>query len=86
MENAVFCDIKTHFVTHGKHLSLLQSQAGQCYVRFEVFKVTMKTAVFWDVTPFGSCRNRRFGGSYRLPERPAMKSVTVYSLCVISNR
>jgi hypothetical protein len=22
--------------------------------------VSMKNAVFWDVTPFGSCRNRRF--------------------------
>jgi hypothetical protein len=23
--------------------------------------VTMKTGVFWDVTPCGSCKNRRFG-------------------------
>jgi hypothetical protein len=22
--------------------------------------------VFWDVTPCGSCKNRRFGGTYRL--------------------
>jgi hypothetical protein len=28
--------------------------------------VTMKNAVFWDVTPCGSCKNRRFGGTYRL--------------------
>jgi hypothetical protein len=34
------------------------------YVRFEVFKaVTMKNGVFWDVTPYGSCKNRRFGGT-----------------------
>jgi hypothetical protein len=26
----------------------------------------MKNGVFWDVTPCGSCRNRRFGGTYRL--------------------
>jgi membrane carboxypeptidase/penicillin-binding protein len=33
-------------------------------VRFEVFTaVTMKNAVFWDVTPCGSCENRRFGGT-----------------------
>jgi hypothetical protein len=33
------------------------------YVRFEVFTaVNMKNGVFWDVTPHGSCRNRRFGG------------------------
>jgi hypothetical protein len=31
-------------------------------VRFEVFTAeTMKNGVFWDVTPCGSCKNRRFG-------------------------
>jgi hypothetical protein len=30
-------------------------------VRFEVFTVvTMKNAIFWDVTPCGSCKNRCF--------------------------
>jgi hypothetical protein len=29
-------------------------------------EVTMKNAVFWDVMPRGSCKNRRFGGAYRL--------------------
>jgi hypothetical protein len=33
-------------------------------VRLEVFPaVTMKNGVFWDVTPCGSCKNRRFGGT-----------------------
>jgi hypothetical protein len=33
-------------------------------VRFEVFTaVTMKNGVFWDVTPCGSCKNRRFEGT-----------------------
>jgi hypothetical protein len=33
-------------------------------VRFEVFTaVTMKKGVFCDVTPRGSCKNRRFGGT-----------------------
>jgi hypothetical protein len=33
-------------------------------VTFEVFTaVTMKNCVFWDVTPCGSCKNRRFGGT-----------------------
>jgi hypothetical protein len=27
---------------------------------------SMKNAVFWDVTPYGSCKKRRFGGMYRL--------------------
>jgi hypothetical protein len=26
----------------------------------------MKNAVFWAVTPRGSCKNRHFGGAYRL--------------------
>jgi hypothetical protein len=33
-------------------------------VRYEVFTaVTMKNGVFWDVTPCGSCKNRRFRGT-----------------------
>jgi hypothetical protein len=28
--------------------------------------VTMKNPVFWDVKPRDSCKNRRFGGTYRL--------------------
>jgi hypothetical protein len=36
-------------------------------VRLEVFtEVTMKNGIFRDVTPCGSCKNRRFGGTYRL--------------------
>jgi hypothetical protein len=30
------------------------------YVRFEVFTAV---TIFWDVTPCGSCKNRRFGGT-----------------------
>jgi hypothetical protein len=26
----------------------------------------LKNGVFWDVTPCSSCKNRRFGGTYRL--------------------
>jgi hypothetical protein len=37
---------------------------GKRILRFEVFrKVTVKNDVFWDVTPFGSSKNRRFGGT-----------------------
>jgi hypothetical protein len=33
-------------------------------LRFEVLMaVIMKNGVFWDVTPCGSCKNRRFGGT-----------------------
>jgi hypothetical protein len=34
------------------------------YVKLEVFTaVTMKNGVFWDVTPCGSCKKQRFGGT-----------------------
>jgi hypothetical protein len=33
-------------------------------VGFEVFTaLTMENGVFWDVTPCGYCKNRRFGGT-----------------------
>jgi hypothetical protein len=33
-------------------------------LRFEVFTaMNMKNCVFWDVTPCGSCKNRRLGGT-----------------------
>jgi hypothetical protein len=36
-------------------------------VVFGVFTVvTVKNAVFWDVTPCGSCKNGRFGRMYHL--------------------
>jgi hypothetical protein len=39
-------------------------------LRSEVFTVlTMMNAVFWDVTPYGPCKNRRFGGIYRLHQQ-----------------
>jgi hypothetical protein len=65
MKNIVFWDIKTQFVNHRRHItSPLQGPTGEWYVRFEVFTaLTKKNAVFWDVTPCGSCRNRRFGGT-----------------------
>jgi hypothetical protein len=49
MKNAVFSDIKTQFLLHRRHItSPLQSSAGECYVRFEVFKaVTTKNVFFW---------------------------------------
>jgi hypothetical protein len=52
MKNAVFWNIKPQFVPHRRHItSPLQSPAGLCYVRFEVFMaVSMKNAIFWDVS------------------------------------
>jgi hypothetical protein len=67
MKNVVFWDMKIQFVPHRKHItSPPQNPAGYYYVRFEVFtEMTMENAVFWDVTPCGYCKNRRFRGMCR---------------------
>jgi hypothetical protein len=59
MKIAVFWYIKTQFIPYRRHItSPLQSPAGYCYVRFEVFTVeTLKNAVFCDITTCGSCKN-----------------------------
>jgi hypothetical protein len=37
------------------------------YIRLEIFTaVTKKNAIFWDVTPCSSCKNRRFEGTYSI--------------------
>jgi hypothetical protein len=88
MKNAVFWDIKTQYVPHRKHItSPLQCPAGQCYVRFEVFTaVTMTNVVFLDVTPCGSCKDRRFGGTYRLDHQGDKNQRARNKLAVTSNR
>jgi hypothetical protein len=46
--------------THG------QTHVPFC-IRFEIFMaVTMKNAAFWNVMPWCSCNNQRFGGMYLL--------------------
>jgi hypothetical protein len=48
----------------GVLLWLMLQRNENWVVRLEVFTaVTMKNGVFWDVTPWGSCKNRRFGGT-----------------------
>jgi hypothetical protein len=51
MKNVVLWDIKSQFVLHRRHItSPLQSPAGYCYVRFDIFTaVTTKNPVFWDI-------------------------------------
>jgi hypothetical protein len=66
MKYVVLWDIKIQLVPHKRHItSPLQSPSS--YVRFEIFKAaTTKNAVLWDVKPCGSCKNRGYGGTYRL--------------------
>jgi hypothetical protein len=49
-------------ILHGHRRKNLKSY--NVGVIFEVLTaVTMKNVIFWDVTPYGSCKNRRFGGT-----------------------
>jgi hypothetical protein len=45
----------------------------------------MKNAVFWDVTPCGSCKNRRFGGTYPLHHLCEVFLRSVLQLLVTAN-
>jgi hypothetical protein len=57
------------------------------FVRFEIFTaVTMKNGVFWDVTLCGSCKNRRFGRTYRLHNRGDKNRWTRKNVSLTSNR
>jgi hypothetical protein len=88
MKNAVFWDIKIPFVPHRRHImSPLQSTATSCDVKFEVFTaVTMKYAVFWGVMLRGSCKNRRFEGTYRLHRQGKKNEELRTPLAVTSNK
>jgi hypothetical protein len=44
----------------------------------------VKNAVFWDVTPCGSCKNSRYGGTYRLHHQ-GDKNRSLLRLLVIAN-
>jgi hypothetical protein len=39
----------------------------------------MENAVLWDVTPRGSCKNIRFGGTYRLDHQDKKNPDSVHS-------
>jgi hypothetical protein len=46
----------------------------------------VKNAVFWDVTPCGSCKNRRFGGTCASVIRVTIIGVLGTKLALTSNR
>jgi hypothetical protein len=48
----------------------------------------MKNAVFWDVAPYRSCVNRRFGGTYRLylQGRRIVGCVVFYATRIVSKK
>jgi hypothetical protein len=53
------------------YVSMSSLPIEEHYVRFEVFMaLTMKNGVFWDVTPCGSCKNRRLNTLDDVPAWP----------------
>jgi hypothetical protein len=48
---------------------------SECYVPWSEPFNSMKNGVFWVVTPCGSYKNRRFGGTWRLLHQGDQKSV-----------
>jgi hypothetical protein len=48
--------------------------------------MSVKNAVFWDVTPCGSFNNQRFGGTYRLNHQHDKTGELGTTLAVTSNR
>jgi hypothetical protein len=48
--------------------------------------IGLKNGVFWDVTPCGSCKNRRFGGTYRLHHQGDKNRWTRNNASLTSNR
>jgi hypothetical protein len=54
------------YITKSTYTCISKMYSNVILARFEVFMaVTMKNSVFWDVMPCGSCKNRRFRGTYR---------------------
>jgi hypothetical protein len=67
MKNAVFWDIKNPVRPHSKRYFSATENSRLMLLRFDDFAaVTMKNTVLWNVMPCRSCKNRRFGGKYRL--------------------
>jgi hypothetical protein len=79
---AISMNVRMHWYTY-QYFTLIASNN----VRLEVFTaVTMKNGVFWDVTPCGSCKNRRFGGTSRLLHLGDENRWLGRTLAVTSNR
>jgi hypothetical protein len=67
MKNAVFWDIKSSSYLTGDTFLCYRVQPVNAIITFEVFTaVTMKNAVYLDVTLCAFCKNLGFGGKYSL--------------------
>jgi hypothetical protein len=52
------------FTSYDLQCDVASGMADETLLRCEVFTaVTMKNVIFWDVTPCGSCKDRRFEGT-----------------------
>jgi hypothetical protein len=60
--------VTSRILYRGHNVFAVRYNCPQCICVFRmVLKInTYENGVFWDVTPCGSCKNRRFGGTWRL--------------------
>jgi hypothetical protein len=57
--------ISPNISQHATSVDMKQWPEDRCDFVMETFpnKMAGKNGVFWDVRPYGSCKNRRFGGT-----------------------
>jgi hypothetical protein len=48
------------------HINIKDTVICRLLLGFALSTCLFKNVIFWDVTPCGTCKNRRFGGTYRL--------------------
>jgi hypothetical protein len=65
--------------------SCVSTPSGSMELTLYKWNVGVKNGVFWAVTPCGSCKNRRFGGTWRLHQVTRISELGT-TLSVTSNR
>jgi hypothetical protein len=73
-------------VQSGCSLVITEELKDSVDVRFEVLTaVTMKTVAFWDVSLYGSCKDRHIRSTYRLHLQGENNQQSKNTLAVASN-
>jgi WD40 repeat protein len=87
MKNAVFWDIESQFVLHRRHItSPLQSPAGYCYVRFEVFAaMTIKNVVLWDIKTLLVPHRRHIASPAQSPDGKCYVIFEIFTSVTLKN-
>jgi hypothetical protein len=85
VKNAVFSDIKTARSSQQTHYISTTEPSRLMLRNIWGFQGgIMKNAVFWDVTPCSSWRDRRIGGMYRFHHQDEKTRLSTNNLAVTS--